>query len=86
MGIDVALQATVNNPTNIDVAIIKNGDTSTPYATVPLTTDQANRTFNISTNVYLPEVTKNDYFQIYVKLDTAKTLIIKSVNWYIDSR
>ncbi len=86
MGISIGLQATVNNPTNIDVAIVKNGDTANPYAIVPLTTDQANRTFNVSTNVYLTEVNKNDYFQIYVKLDTAKTLIIKSVNWFIESR
>ena len=56
-----------NAATNWQVAVIKNSQTGTTYGMIQVTTDQNARAFNFSTNVYMEDATKNDYYEIWIK-------------------
>ena len=48
--------------------------------------DQNNIAFNFSQNVYIDNVHKWDYFEIYWKTLSNESLVLQNLNWYVDSR
>jgi hypothetical protein len=61
-----AALTTTSSQANLKFAIIKNGNTGTQLGTMTVTLDQNARAFNFSSNIYLDDVTLNDYYELYV--------------------
>lgn len=79
--------STSTSTANVKFAIIKNWITWTQYGTMPVSLDQNARSFNFSQNIYLDDVIKNDYFELYVyPIWANETLILQDLNWLVDSR
>ncbi len=74
---------TGSNNTNIDVAIVKNGNSTTTYG--QMTVRYQTATINFSTVVYLQNVKKNDYFEVWVRPASYAVITIQDLNWYTDS-
>lgn len=77
-----------SSPATINVAIVKNSTSTTRYGEssiyVPITT--SNQSIPFSTNVYLPNIALNDYFEIWVTSTSAgSTVTIDDLNWYTDT-
>ncbi len=68
-------------------AIVKNGNTAVQYGSMEVTLDANNRAFNFSQNVYLDDVVKNDYYELYIYPVWAnETITLQNLNRYIDSK
>jgi|WetSurMetagenome_2_1015567.scaffolds.fasta_scaffold00014_31 hypothetical protein len=54
-----------NSNRNITIALVKNGITTTRYGESTLRITTSNQPFQYSSIVYIEDVTKNDYFELY---------------------
>lgn len=75
------------SPRAVNFGICKNGVSTTRYGESTLRVSSADQSFQFSTCVYLPDVTKNDYFELYVTSSSNNDIItIQDVNWFVDSQ
>jgi hypothetical protein len=73
---------------NINIAIVKNGNSAVRYGetTVRIPSNNQNQSYQFSTNVYMIDVMKNDYFEIWLSSsNSGDLLVIDDLNWYTDS-
>jgi len=81
MWVSIACQTTTKNST-FTFGIVKNNVTTTYYGTQSVTFDTDNKTQNMATNIYLDDVAKNDYFEIFcTAVGANETIRIVDVNW-----
>lgn len=76
---------TSTSQANIDLAIVKNGNTGAIIAPVSITLDQNDRKFQWSANGYLDGVVAGDYFEIFARSASNETFIFEDFNWLIES-
>ena len=77
---------TTTQPANIELVIVKNGNTGTTISPVSVTLDSNSKKFQWSANAYLQSVGENDYFEIWGRgVSAAETVILADFNWLIDS-
>ena len=72
----------------INIAIVKNGNSGTRYGetTVRIPSNNANQSFQFSTNVYVDGVHVNDYFEIWItSSNSGDVLTIDDMNLYTDT-
>lgn len=75
-----------NSGRNLTVGVVKNG-TYGPYGTITVRGIQANSYISFSTVIYLEDVAKEDYFEIYVNSSGNNDLVTFSdINWYADGK
>jgi hypothetical protein len=89
---DVTMIISLNMSTStqlaeIRIGVVKNNNTGTVYGRMGITLDVNNRAFSVSTNVYLEEVVKDDYFEIFLyAVGANETVTITDVAWLITAR
>jgi hypothetical protein len=70
----------------INIAIVKNGVATTRYGETTLRITSANQSFQFSTNVYFPNISSNDYFEIWLlSSGNGDALTIDDLNWWTDT-
>lgn len=77
-----------NSSRTLNIAIVKNGISSTRFGetTVRIPSNSANQSFQFSTNVYLPNLIKDQYFEIWLTSSSnGDVLTIDDLNWYSDT-
>lgn len=62
--------ATSNQPVGLNYAIVKGGNTAVLYGIGKITIDTNNRSFNFGTNVFITNVAKDEYFELYIMNET----------------
>lgn len=75
---------TTNQSVTLNIAIVKNGDPNTlVYGRNSVTLDTNGRNFNFSLNAYLQDVTKDDYFEVWL-MNSANSndAGISNLNWF----
>lgn len=78
---------TTTQPSEIRIAIVKNGVSATQYGRMGLFADLNSRPFHVTTNVYLDDVKKNDYFEIWLyAVGSNETIVLQDLTWLIDSK
>lgn len=69
-----------------NIAIVKNGITSTLYGVTSVYLSTSTQSFPFSTVVYLPDLHHNDYLEIYFTVNySGATLKIDDLNWFTDT-
>jgi hypothetical protein len=77
---------TSSSQANIELVIVKNGDTGLLTAPTSITLDQNGRKFQWSANGYLYGVNANDFFEIWGRgIGNEETIIVEDFNWLIKS-
>jgi hypothetical protein len=77
---------TTTQPANIEIVIVKNGNTGTTISPVSVTLDSNSKKFQWSSNAYLQSVGENDYFEIWGRGKGAnETIIPEDMNLLITS-
>jgi hypothetical protein len=74
-----------NSSRALNIALVKNGNSSIRYGetTVRISPNSANQATGFSTNIYLEEIKKGDYFEIWVTSNASgDILIIDDLNWF----
>ncbi|HNY02561.1 MAG TPA: hypothetical protein PKG48_08240 [Bacteroidales bacterium] len=82
-----------NSNKTVNIAIVKNTATSpqsaaslTRYGETSVRITAGSQSFQFSTNVYLEDVAKNDYFEIWVTSSSSgDELTIDDLNWWTDT-
>lgn len=77
---------TSSQPCDMKIAIVKNGNPATVYGKQSIFLDINNRPFQVSMNVYLEDIVKNDYFEIWLYTAGAETVVLQDLNWIIDTK
>lgn len=78
-----SIYTSTNGTRNINYAIVKNNNSAVRYGQSEVTIDQTNRKFTFSTNVYLQDVDKDDYFEIFIMDETGNSnLYLSDLNWF----
>lgn len=76
-----------NKNRNVIACIVKNGVDTTQYGLFTVRTATANQPYGFSFSVYLQDVTKDDFFEIYLTSSTnGDVLTVQDVTWYIEAR
>jgi hypothetical protein len=71
----------------ITVAVVKNGNVSTRYGETSLRVTTANQPFQFSTVIYVPDMLKNDYLELFVNSNSGSTTVIfQDVHWFTDTQ
>lgn len=72
---------------NITIGLVKNGNTSVVYGATSLYVPTITDPFQFGTVIYLKNVSKNDYFELYCKSDGAgDAIVFKDVQWLTESK
>jgi hypothetical protein len=72
---------------NVDIAIVKNGNTALGlFGQMTCRISTASVPFTISTNVYLPDVTATDYYEVWVTNSGTGNVVVQDLSWLIDSK
>lgn len=76
-----------NGTFNVQLAVVKNNDsTGTVYGQTQVTADQSGRRFNWATTIYLDDVKKDDYFELWIKnVGASDDPVIADLNWLTKS-
>jgi hypothetical protein len=70
----------------VNITVIKNGVTSSPMGTTSVYTAVANQSYPFSTVVYVENLHKNDYLELWVTSSSNGDAIrIDDLNWYTDT-
>jgi hypothetical protein len=79
---------TVNNNNRVvTIGIVKNGVTTTRYGETALRITTANQPYQFSTVIYLENVSKNDYFELYCStINSNDVLNFQDINWYTSAQ
>jgi hypothetical protein len=76
-----------NNNGVVTIAIVKNDVTTSRYGETALRITTANQPFQFSTVIYLEDVAKGDYFELYCStINNDDVLIFRDINWYVSSQ
>lgn len=68
----------------ITIGVAKNGNTGTIFGETALRVTTANQPFQFSTVVYLEDVVRNDYFQMYCSSSNAGDILtFQDINWFV---
>jgi hypothetical protein len=78
----------VNNANRvITIAIVRNGATGTRYGETDLRVTVSNQPFQFSTVIYVPDLLKNDYIELYVTSSSSgDQVIFRDVQWFTTSQ
>lgn len=69
------------------VAIVKNGNSSDRYGETTVKLPNANNPYQWSTNVYIPEIQKNDYFEVWISSNTNSDVYqLQDVQWFTNTQ
>lgn len=67
--------------------MVKNGVSTTRYGECDLRITAANQPFQFSTVIYLENVEKNDYFELYCTTSTGgDNITFQDVQWYTEAK
>jgi len=77
---------TTSQPCTVDVAIIKNGNTAVLYGKMQNYADVNNRPFPMASNALIQDVSKDDYFEIWLRPTATETIIIQDLNWLMEAK
>lgn len=70
----------------VKISIVKNGDSSIRYGETTLRITTANQSFQYSTNAFIENVHKDDYFEIFMTSSSnSDVLTIDDLNWCTDT-
>ena len=82
MWVSYSLNIPQNGNHLLQIGVAKNGITTSMYGVNLLTLDQNGRSFNGTTNVYIPNVVRGDYFELYVmNISDSDDPIFSTINW-----
>lgn len=71
----------------LTIGLVKNGVSSIRHGECNLKVTAANVPFQFSTVIYLEDISKDDYFELYVTSSRANDLVtFQDVQWYIESK
>jgi hypothetical protein len=71
----------------ITIGLVKNGNTSVLYGTTTIYIPTILDPFQFGTNIYLKDVNKDDYFELFCKSNSASdVIIIKDVQWLTEAK
>jgi hypothetical protein len=75
-----------DNNLRVTIAIVKNGVTGTRYGETDLRIVTANQPFQFSTVIYIPDMAKNDYLELYVTSSQNGDIIrFQDVQWFTNT-
>lgn len=77
------------NSTNrvITIAIVKNGVTATRYGETSLRVTTANQPFQFSTVIYIPDLSKNDFLELFVNSASSSDIVtFQDVYWFTNTQ
>jgi len=78
-----SLYISSNGTKEVEVAIVKNGNSTTVYGQTAVTVDQNGRKFTFSGNAYLDSVSNGNYFEIWVRNKTnGDSIVVSDLTWY----
>jgi len=76
-----------NSNVRITIAMVKNGVTGTRYGETDLRIVTANQPFQFSTVIYIPDMAKNDYLELYVTSSQNGDIIrFQDVQWFTNTQ
>ncbi len=76
-----------DNDLRVTIAIVKNGVTGTRYGETDLRIVTANQPFQFSTVIYIPDMRKNDYLELYTTSSQSGDIIrFQDVQWYTNTQ
>jgi hypothetical protein len=78
----------VNNSNRVvTIAIVKNGNTATRYGETDLRITTANQPFQFSTVIYVPDVHKYDYLELYVTSSAGSDVVtFQDIQWFTNTQ
>ena len=71
---------------NIQVAIVKNGNSTVRYGETTLRTVTSNQPYQFSFIAFLPNIQKDDYFEIWYTVNGNQTLTIEDLQWLVTAQ
>lgn len=77
-----------NSSRVLNIALVKNGNSATRYGetTIRIPANSANQSFGFSTNVFLENLQKNDYIEIWVTSNYSfDNITIDDLNWLTET-
>jgi hypothetical protein len=79
---------TVNsNNRVVTIGIVINGATTTRYGETALRITTANQPYQFSTVIYLEDVAKDDFFELYCSTaNDNDILIFQDINWFVSAQ
>ena len=76
-----------NSNVRITIAIVKNGVTGTRYGETDLRIVTANQPFQFSTVIYIPDMAKNDYLELFVTSSQNGDIVrFQDVQWFTNTQ
>jgi hypothetical protein len=76
-----------NNNRTINIGIVKNGVTGTRYGETTLRLTAANQPFQYSTTIYIQDVSRNDYFELYVSSNNNGDIVVfQDINIFVNAQ
>jgi hypothetical protein len=76
-----------NNNRTINIGIVKNGVTGTRYGETTLRLTAANQPFQYSTTIYIQNVARNDYFELYVSSNNNGDIVVfQDINIFVNAQ
>jgi hypothetical protein len=71
----------------VTIALVKNDVTTSRYGETTLRITTADQPFQFSTVIYLENVTKGDYFELYCSsINNNDVVSFKDINWYVSAQ
>ena len=81
MWVSLNIQADTGQPADLVLGIVKNNDPTKYYGAQAVNIDTNDKSFHVSFNVYLDDIAKNDYFEIWCKGAATETIRVVDINW-----
>ena len=76
-----------DNNLRVTIAIVKNGVIGTRYGETDLRIVTANQPFQFSTVIYIPDMAKDDYLELYVTSSQNGDIVrFQDVQWYTNTQ
>jgi hypothetical protein len=77
----------VNYAHTITIGIVKNGISGTRYGETDLRITTANQPFQFATMIYIPNIVKNDYLELWVtSASSGDVVIFQDVQWFTNTQ
>jgi hypothetical protein len=78
----------VNNSNRvITIAIVRNGITATRYGETDLRVTAASQPFQFSTVIYVPDLAKNDYLELYAtSANNSDVVTFQDIQWFMNTQ
>jgi hypothetical protein len=71
----------------LTIAIVRNGVTATRYGETDLRILAANQPFQFSTVIYIPDMVKNDYLELFVTSNVNGSVVtFRDIQWFTDTQ